>query len=86
MSECPHGRTRYLKHKCRCEVCRRANREYRLAYDRRPGGRVQSERDGELAVNCWCEASIQWVPLAEVQACRTRSCGAPGCSEERMAS
>lgn len=29
MAEFKHGRTGYLRHKCRCDICREANRLYR---------------------------------------------------------
>ena len=35
-----------------------------------------------LLVACWCQESFVWVPKAEVQACRTRSCGRRDCRRE----
>lgn len=32
-----------------------------------------------LEVTCWCEAETVRVPVEEVRAGRTRSCGAEGC-------
>lgn len=32
-------------------------------------------------VECWCRTGIVMVPQAEVMACRTLSCGRPGCEE-----
>lgn len=42
-------------------------------------------RTGELAVLCWCGSRIVYVDPDIVQAIRTESCGARGCSEEAVA-
>jgi len=65
-------RDRYVNDRCRCAACRHANTEYfRLYRDRL--------RAGDLAVLCWCQATIVVVPGDEVREGRTRSCGAVGC-------
>lgn len=33
----------------------------------------------ELEVTCWCEATTVGVPIVDVNAGRTKSCGAVGC-------
>lgn len=40
---------------------------------------------GELAVDCWCRAAIVYVAPEVVRACRTGSCGLPGCDESAVA-
>lgn len=35
------------------------------------------DRPGHLPAACWCQEAIVYVPIAEVRACRTRSCGQP---------
>lgn len=72
---------------CRCDACRKANTEYQriVKARRRAEGRVTrkprawAEPDGSLRVECWCRATTVLVPVAEVRAVLTRSCGTAQC-------
>jgi hypothetical protein len=83
----PHGTiSRYQKQKCRCDRCRAANKLYQRA--RRPPKENEFEPcawrpvNGRLPVECWCQTEIVKVPVEDVRACRTISCGAPNCQPE----
>lgn len=39
---------------------------------------------GKLAVTCHCEAVVLMLPVAEIRACRTASCGLPGCVPDEV--
>jgi hypothetical protein len=44
------------------------------------GGAYRIPREGEtVAVTCWCEEDVVWLPTTEVVAGRTGSCGLPLC-------
>ena len=75
-----HGtRTAYSWHNCRCEECTEANRVYKS--DRYMGetGPRAPRWDESVSVLCWCMAREVIVPLSEIRAKRTGSCGATGC-------
>jgi hypothetical protein len=54
-----HGRTAFVKHKCRCEICGEASRSYKRAYSLRKGKTIRRldsapfierlQKDGRLA-------------------------------------
>lgn len=75
-----HGtRGAYVNDDCRCPDCSGANRRYqeRWRADNFGGGAPE----GHLPVLCWCTASAVAVPVADIRAKRTRSCGRPDCRE-----
>jgi len=96
-----HGTPLSYGHGCRCPQCVLAvalrDQELRFlareAAARRDAARqavrqvIKADRlrTGELAVQCWCQERIVYVDAAVVQACRTGSCGLPGCNEEIVA-
>lgn len=58
---------------CRVERNRESNRISRL---------IGPTEDGFLRATCWCETStFVLVPIAEVKAGRTGTCGRPSCRE-----
>lgn len=42
-------------------------------------GDVGLRKDGTAEVTCWCEARSCWVPLPEIRAGLTHSCGREHC-------
>lgn len=39
----------------------------------------RAQETGQLAVECWCRATTVGVPIGEILACLTRSCGLDYC-------
>lgn len=77
-----HGTTsRYNAQKCRCVRCTAANRAYQQS--RRIPTVFEplawTPRNGCLPAQCWCQAEVVKVPVEEIRACRTISCGKPEC-------
>jgi hypothetical protein len=86
----PHGTVaRYSRQKCRCKRCTEANKLYQRA--RRTYKIVEFEpfawvpTNGCLPALCWCEAQVMKVPVEDIRACRTLSCGEPDCRPDVMA-
>lgn len=78
MTKADHGtRSRYTMG-CKCAACSDANAVYMRAARAKRDTNLVSFND--LAVNCWCEATIVHVPPAELKAGRTRSCGLRHCA------
>ena len=50
----------------------------RVEVDRRHGHRKAFSGE-RLAVTCWCEATVLYLPASEIAAGRTASCGEPRC-------
>lgn len=62
---------------CRCDDCREANRHRGLPKMGTDG--YMPDKFGNLAVFCWCEARVVAVPVVELRAGSTRSCGDVKC-------
>lgn len=86
-----HGtRNGYTNHRCRCNPCREANRDYMrdmrrrqsdMAIHRLGSGHSASQpipRDALLAP-CWCEHAYSYVSPIDVARGRTWSCGRANC-------
>lgn len=79
-----HGTPLRYNNGCRCSGCILAMAKVDEApAPRYAKSKVMSDRlrTGELAVECWCRLSIVYVHPQVVMACRTASCGRPGCVE-----
>jgi hypothetical protein len=79
----------YTNNKCRGECCRVPFLNYQrykrsTSTSTSPTHRLMTTPKDHLAVECWCRVDIVHVPQSEVTACRTRSCGRPGCNEKVM--
>lgn len=70
----------YNYHRCRCPACSAANSAWKKVYASlgRPCG-VEPSAPGEMALApCWCEQQYREIPISDVRAGITWSCG-PDC-------
>lgn len=83
----PHGTvSRYTRQRCRCPECTAANSAYQRARrtykinDLEPA--AWRPVDGRLPAQCWCQAEVVKVPVDDIRAGRTATCGDPDCRPE----
>lgn len=85
----PHGTSARYKALCRCDECRAANTAYQRQLRGTGDGTVNFEPNawapvnGCLPVECWCRRTVVKVPVEDVKALLTRSCGAADCEPDQ---
>lgn len=74
-----HGTVDRYDEGCRCSPCIIAKAKTDRPVIHAPQRRRSIFAKTELAVTCWCEATVVGVTKTEIHAGRTRSCGRAGC-------
>lgn len=69
---CGAERVQSTRGKPVCVVCRRRTRRVH-------GPVLGVTEDGLMKASCWCEATFVFVPVEDIRACRTGSCGRDTC-------